>query len=83
MIIKSDTTYKICKYLQRIGLPAILAAIITIGKVAGWDTENVALVGSAITAIFGVYLQMEYIAWETAQGIEIPANNEDKEQSNG
>ena len=64
MIIKDSKLYDILKYIQRIALPATLALIITIGKIVGWNTEDLSLIGSAIIAFFGALLQVEYYAWD-------------------
>ena len=63
MIIKNSKLYDILKYCQRIGLPALLTLLITIGKIVGWDTEDLSLIGSAIIAFFGALLQIEYYSW--------------------
>ena len=77
MIIKNSKIYDILKYIQRIALPAILTFIITIGKIVGWNTENISLMGAGIIALFGAFLQMEYIAWT---GHEEPENGQNKEE---
>ncbi len=63
-MIKDSRMYDILKYIQRIGLPALLTFIVTIGKIAGWNTENISLIGAAFIALFGAFLQIEYFIWK-------------------
>lgn len=82
MIIKNSKIYDVCKYLQRIALPALLTFIVTIGKIAGFDTENISLIGAAIIALFGAFLQTEYVAWNIQTKPEIVPNSNDEEDTN-
>lgn len=74
MLIKNSKVYDILKYIQRIALPAVLTFTVTIGKIAGWNTENISLVGSGIIALFGAFLQAEYFIWNGSEDPEKVAN---------
>ena len=82
MMIKNSKMYDILKYIQRIGLPALLTFIVTIGKIVGWDTENISLVGAAIIALFGAFLQIEYVAWDMQTMPEKEPDSKEEEKDN-
>ena len=60
----NDKVYDILKYIQRIGLPALLTMILTIGQAGGADLTIVGTIGGAVIAFLGVVLQGIYMTWE-------------------
>ena len=64
MIIKDSRIYDILKYIQRIGLPALVTRLVTLGKAFGWPTDIIAIVGGAFITFMGTLLQVEYYTWE-------------------
>ena len=84
MLIKSSKLYDVLKYMQRIFLPALLTLVVTLGKVFGWNTESIAIVGGAIITFFGALMQIEYYVWNNnmnPESIEIPKQDEEEKDA--
>ena len=72
MIFKSSKAYDIAKYIARIFLPALLAFLLGLGEVLGWDTGLIGTIGSLIITFFNTILQIDYQNWLKSYKIELP-----------
>ena len=74
MLIKSKRLYDVLKYIQRIGLPALLTLTVTVLKIFGIRTDEITLITGAFITCLGTLLQAEYYVWD--KKLEIPMQDD-------
>lgn len=63
MIFKDSKAYDIAKYIGRIFLPALLAFLLGLGKILGWDTGVIGSLGGIVITFYNTIMQIEYQNW--------------------